>query len=86
MKTEKTIFLSILKKDIPDSMHDKMLKHKTYTYEDTVLTEHLYSVESVTEKLEEKGIPVNEQESSFLKAIQLEMIKKDAAYFRVVEF
>lgn len=86
MQTEVTKFISISVKDIPTQLHIKILNNSLYTYQDMILKEHLCTSDNITEEAQKQGLMLTKQETDWLDKMQKEMNRKDAAYFRVVEF
>lgn len=87
MKTETTKFISISISDIGDKLAEKLDTNQLYTYEDKEeIAEHLYGPESLKEKAQEKGVFFSEYEQDKLRAIEIEVNRKNAAYFRIVKF
>lgn len=76
--------VSIDYKDISRSLFDKIMRNEFYTYQDLVLKEHLYNVDSVKDKCQEEGVILNAEELECLENIKLAGDLVDASYFRIV--
>lgn len=86
MNTEVTRFISFTAKDISEKLLHKMNDNRLFTYEDKVLNEHLFSPDSIKESAQTEGVVITTEENDELDAIQKEMNRKNASYFRVVEY
>lgn len=69
---------------LSDSLIAKLRDQELFTYRDTVLKEHIYSLDTVHEKIHETAKWFTEEELTEINLITSTLIKHDAGYFRFV--
>jgi hypothetical protein len=55
-----------------------------HTYEDKLLTEHIYNIDNVEDNCKQFGVVLNKKEQNLLDQVREACDKHDAAYFRPI--
>lgn len=77
-------FMDVECGEMPEGLEAKLRNMELFTYRDTVLKEHLFSVDAVRERMEEDPGAFTYAEFKMLNHIASILDKKGCAYFRFV--
>jgi len=86
LKTLEHKFIDFERKEMPEQFVKKLDISKLFTYRDTLLTEHLYAVDSILEKMEKEKKFFNLEEKVMINRIARFLSKKSCCYFRFVSY
>ena len=70
--------------EMPDGLEAKLRENELFTYRDMVLKEHLFSIDTIREKMDEESEFFNYEEVKMLYRIQVLLDNADCGYFRFV--
>ena len=77
-------FMDVEGSEFPEGLIKKLRENELFTYRDMILKEHIYSMDNVTDGLQEQGIRLTKEERSALKELKKLCSKNDSDYFRFV--
>ncbi len=88
MKTKLTTlvhkFMDFEYKEMPEGLMEKLDARELFTYRDTVLKEHLYSIDTVQEFVQEYPHQFADTQKEIITCIRAILDKNDCGYFRFV--
>ena len=70
--------------EMPAGLEAKLRLCELFTYRDTVLKEHLFSIDTIREKMEEEPEFFTYEEAKMIDHVSKILDKKECGYFRFV--